>query len=155
MSPVIQGISLAIALFGAALGVYNAWQANLRDRTRIKTSVGIMKLKDGRSLFSVEVVNLSTFPVTISEIALSAPEGRGTRFCFIPPFADGTTLPVVINARASRVFSMAPVEQHRDALALTKWLLVKTGDERVFKSTSPMLRSLIDKARTAYFAELG
>lgn len=99
-------ITLGIALLGAVLGVWNAWQASreraVRFRVRATQAIGLGGT--GPICLSIEVANLSSFPVTIEEVGLTVGKPRGSlpRRAMIPPdsIVRGS-LPMRIEARHS------------------------------------------------------
>ena len=70
----IIGVTLGIALLGAALGIINTCHQLSRDRVKLKVIPKITRIvRDGESTgphLCIEVVNLSTFAVTISHVGL-------------------------------------------------------------------------------------
>lgn len=84
-----EWITLSIAVLGAGLSVWNAWQAR-RDRSvrfRVHATQAIGVGGPAPTCLSIEVTNLSAFPITIEEIGLTAgkPRGRLPRRAMIPP----------------------------------------------------------------------
>lgn len=82
-------ITLGIALLGAILGVWNAWQAG-RDRAvrfKVRATQAIGLGGPAPTCLSVEVTNFSTFPITIEEVGLTVGKPRGSlpRRAMIPP----------------------------------------------------------------------
>lgn len=71
---VINGITLALALLGAVLGIINTWHS--LDKSRVKLRVrpkhaipfGVM---DERLTFCIEITNLSAFAITVEEAGVS------------------------------------------------------------------------------------
>lgn len=82
-------ITLAIALLGAVLGIYNAWQGwrdrAVRFRVRVTQAIGIGFPTE--TCVSIEVTNLSSFPITIGEVGLvvGRPSGSLPRRAMLPP----------------------------------------------------------------------
>jgi hypothetical protein len=63
-------VTLGLAGLGAVLGVMNTWQAMSRERLRLR--VRPMQIVSGGGLsFGIEVVNLSSFPVTVEEVGFT------------------------------------------------------------------------------------
>lgn len=97
-------ITLAIAVLGAALGILNTWNSINDRRVRIRV-VPKGSLAPGFSGMAIEVVNLSAFPITISEIGFTIGRSQGTlpRRAPIPAqmFVDGTAVPIKLDRHAS------------------------------------------------------
>lgn len=82
-------ITLGIALLGAALGVWNTWQAS-RDRSvrfRVRATQAIGLGGPAPTCLSIDVTNLSSFTITIEEVGLTVGKPRGSlpRRAMIPP----------------------------------------------------------------------
>lgn len=67
-----EWVTLGVALLGAALGIMNTWRAIAVGRVRLRVRPAhVISVPQGKSLFSIEVVNLSTFAVTITEVGFT------------------------------------------------------------------------------------
>jgi hypothetical protein len=65
-------VTLFIASVGACLGVLNTWNAFSRQRVRLRVRpTYATMLPTGQSMFSIEVINLSAFPVTVFEVGFT------------------------------------------------------------------------------------
>jgi len=74
-------ITAAAGLFfgfvGTILGIINTWRNFLLDRTKIKVvPIWLVGSEDERAGMSIEITNLSVFPVTISQIGFTDKRGR-------------------------------------------------------------------------------
>ncbi len=101
-------ITLALAVLGAVLGVMNTWNAMSQRRLRLKVRPShAVAIGTGANAFCIEVVNLSTFPVTIAEVGLlfgsSLFQGeRPERMVVTSPIIiDGGSWPRRLEARQS------------------------------------------------------
>lgn len=84
---IVNGVTLALALLGAVLGIINTWQA--LDKTRVKLRVRPKHAipfggMDERLTFCIEVTNLSAFAVTIEEARVSL-KGSDNRLAYTNP----------------------------------------------------------------------
>jgi hypothetical protein len=119
-------ITLAIAVLGAGLGIINTWHSLRSARVRIRVIPKWALTADWTGL-SIDVVNLSNFPVTITEVGFTLERGlsRLPRRVPIPSSAvmQGPTLPVLLQPREALdiVFSCEWVGslQIHEAYALT------------------------------------
>jgi hypothetical protein len=125
-------VTFGIAVLGAALGVANLVRDLLDDRVRLRVvpamsfpmgGPGLLRVRSGHGLaakledgvlptISVEVVNLSKFPVTIEEIGLCEVSPRRYRrqaVAILPPVLQGGTLPRRVEAReaATALFALS------------------------------------------------
>jgi hypothetical protein len=66
----IQAITLAIAMLGAVLGIINTFIAVNNRRVRLRVRPMYTVGAPAGAGFGIEVVNLSSFPVTISDVGL-------------------------------------------------------------------------------------
>ena len=68
----IIGVTLGIALLGAVLGIINTCHQLSRDRVKLKVIPKIVRIvrsdESSGPHLCIEVINLSTFPVTISSV---------------------------------------------------------------------------------------
>lgn len=107
-----QAITLGVALLGAGLGVMNTWQAisASRIKLRVKPAYAIA-MPHGQSMFSIEVVNLSNFAVTISEVGFTL-NGKSldrVRAAVVQPILlDGGPWPRRLEAREAVSVYMDP-----------------------------------------------
>lgn len=68
-------VTAAAAFGGLVLGVFNAWRAFIEDRVKIRVTVSPAKRDDGVDYLNVIIVNMSKFPVAISDVALALKNG--------------------------------------------------------------------------------
>jgi hypothetical protein len=62
-------ITLGAALLGAGLGIMNTWNSLSQRRVRLRvTPSHAIVVPFGIDMFSIEVVNLSSFSVTVKEV---------------------------------------------------------------------------------------
>jgi hypothetical protein len=100
------------ALLGAALGVLNTWNSiNQRKvRLRVRPAYAIA-VPSGNIGFSIEVVNLSSFPIIIRDVGLTIPKlfGEPTRMAITDPIVtDGKGLPRRLESREAVSFYFDP-----------------------------------------------
>jgi hypothetical protein len=107
--------TITAAIIGAVLGIMNTWNAMAQRRIRLKVSPahatfiggGILTTDRGDSLgdlFCIEVTNLSTFPLTITEVGFTM--GRSIRTGLraavpLPKILDGQAWPRRLETRES------------------------------------------------------
>ncbi|GAA3099618.1 hypothetical protein GCM10010520_51320 [Rhizobium viscosum] len=67
-----EAITLGVAMLGAGLGIMNTWQALNANRVKLRVKPAFaIGIPHGQSMFSIEVVNLSNFPITVSEVGFT------------------------------------------------------------------------------------
>lgn len=107
---VFEYVTFAIALLGAVLGIYNAWRNWIQDRARLRVKVSFGQTTKGARVFLIDLVNLSTFPVTVTHIGMDLLGTDSHAQIAIPIFMRGETLPVRLEPRAS-VTVMQPMTE--------------------------------------------
>ncbi len=93
-------LTMGAAVIGAVLGIMNTWNAmnQKKVRLRIVPAYSIMTAT-GAVGFSIEVTNLSAFPVTITEVGVTMP-GMKRLYILEPFFADKGDWPRRLEARS-------------------------------------------------------
>jgi hypothetical protein len=141
----MQSITLSIAVLGAVLGIINTWHSLDRSRVKLKVRpahaipVGGV---DPRLTFSLEITNLSGFPVTVEEAGVFY-KGTKKRGAFIQPLVgDGGPWPRRLDSRSSVTLytetpDSTPDLRIRCAYVKTQCGVTKTGN-------SPALRQISD-----------
>lgn len=136
-------VTFGIALLGAVLGIINTWRNIDRDRVKLLVKpahaipVGAMEHMHSNIEFSIEVVNLSVFPIIVSEVGFLH-KGLTSRAAAMQPITiDGPTTPRKLEPRESASFYTVKPEQ-RDGHPL-KCAYAKTSCGRTFTGKSPAL----------------
>ena len=102
-------ITLSVALLGAVLGVMNTWNAMNQRRVRMRVRPLFVSHMDGQPFgCSIEVINTSTFPLTVEEVGFIS--GRGRLVVTSPIFMDGKGLPRRLEPRESMSAMFGPRE---------------------------------------------
>jgi hypothetical protein len=145
----VQGITLAIALLGAVLGVVNTWRAIDATRLKVKVVPGYVHfvgVGDASVGFYVAVTNLSSFPITVDNVGFlyRGTKERGVLVRYT--LSDGGKLPRRLEPRSSvSVYCDIPdsLRGHpvKCAYALTACGVTCTG-------TSKALKKVVEKPRT-------
>lgn len=140
-----QAATLAIAAIGAVLGVINTWHNLDKSKVKLKVlpahAIPVGNVNQDISI-SIEVTNLSSFAVTISDIGffLHGTSGRAT--IVRPIFSDGKgSFPKKLEPRSSiTVYSVTPVYDQgyriKKAYARTQCGITKTGNSPALKQIS-------------------
>ena len=138
---IIEGVTLAIAVLGAVLGIINTWHA--LDKTRVKIIVRPKHAipfgnADLRLTFCIEVTNLSAFAVTVSDVGIfyHGTKIRGSITC--PVFADDGAWPRRLEPRSSiTIYSKSPVSYSghsiKCAYAITECGVITVGNSPALK----------------------
>jgi hypothetical protein len=137
---VVNGITLALALLGAVLGVINTWHA--LDKTRVKLRVrpkhalafGSM---DKHLDFCIEITNLSAFAITVEEAGVFL-NASDERLAYTNPvLIDDGGWPRRLEPRTSvTIYGRAPSpigRRLRCAYASTACGVTRTGTSPAFK----------------------
>ena len=147
LSALKEFLTVSAAGVGAVLGIMNTWNAisNKRVRLRVRPSRSI-SIPDGVSGVAIDVVNMSSFPVTITEVGFTKGGNkinRIGRYAIVNPIIiDGKPWPRRLDSRESvSAYSQHPVGQDiGKAYAKTSCGEVRYGD-------SPALRQMRSEAR--------
>lgn len=141
-----DAITFAIACIGAVLGILNTWRAIDKERPKLKViPKQAYMMMDGHiertPRLCIEVTNLSSFPLTVSEVGVLL-KGTSERAVILQPMLNnGASLPYRLDPRTSLSTYAAP-----DALADTrhpvKCAYVRTDCGLTFKGDSRALRQL-------------
>lgn len=137
----IQVVTMAIAVLGAVLGIINTWY-NL-DKSRVKLKVTPAHAipfgaVDPKLKFCVQITNLSSFPVTISDAGVFF-RGTKSRGAIVNPvFSEGGDWPKRLEPRSSiSVYSQIPDaptgHKIKCAYAMTQCGVVVTGKSGALK----------------------
>jgi hypothetical protein len=136
-------ITLSIAVLGAVLGLLNTWNGINDRRVRLRV-VPKWSISPGFNGLAIEVVNLSAFPITVSEIGFTIGRSRGPlpRRAPIPPqkFVDQTRLPVRLERHQS--FSGTFHVDGLENLDISKAYALTTSGVIAF-GKSPALRQFV------------
>jgi len=135
-------ITLALAILGAGLGVFNTYIAWRKERARLRVVVGVAKINGKSFRLFVSITNLSGFPVTIGMVGLVLRvKGTGNLLGFQPEFSDALLrMPVTLAPRATvAAYLPAGTEQH-SAFGLVRAVRVETQCGHRKQATSKGLR---------------
>ena len=141
-----EALTLAIASVGAVLGIINTWHQRNQRKVKLwvvpKHAIPVGALEGFNITMCIEVINLSTFPVTVSDVGVLY-RGTDVRGAVVQPiFIDGGSFPRRLEPRAAFTAYMAGEsiggrDNHRVkcAYARTDCGVTATG-------TSPALRQI-------------
>jgi hypothetical protein len=146
-----QFLTLVIAIIGAVLGVLNTWRNFSQDRLRLKVvpkfafPVGTTDMIHPGINFSIEVINRSTFPVTITEVGFLM---RGTKERAAVPqpiLMDGSSFPRRLEAReaASFLLKYAASDPEKSNIYCA---YASTACGSRITGVSPALKSMVKRA---------
>ena len=140
----LEIITFSIAVLGAALGVINTLHNLDKSRVKLKVTpvhaipVGGM---DESLRFGIQITNLSSFPLTISDagVFFTGTKSRGS--IIDPVFSDGGGWPKKLEPRTSvSVYSQTPEapsgHKIKCAYAFTECGEVCTGNSKALKQIS-------------------
>jgi hypothetical protein len=100
------------ALLGAALGILNTWNSISQRKVKLRVRPAYAIAVPSRNVaFSIEVVNLSSFPITLSDVGLTIPKlfGEPSRQAIADPMVtDGKRLPRRLETREAVSFYFDP-----------------------------------------------
>ncbi len=137
----LQVITLAIAFLGAVLGIVNTWhgleKSRLKLRVRPAHAIPVGPINPSLT-FCIEVTNLSSFAVTVSDVGVFY-KGTKLRGSIVQPvLIDGGSWPRRLEPRSSvTVYGQRPdstsIKRIKTAYAITQCGYTKTGSSPALK----------------------
>lgn len=142
MDPLIfQGVTLAVALVGAVLGVMNTWRNMNQDRLRLVVKPAQFYVSGSYKL-GIEVINLSTFPVTLAHYEFFL-HGTDRHIQFAPDFLGGESLPVRLEPRTAVTAFLRHGATQVEGFALVRSAYVITACGNNVEATSKALAAFV------------
>jgi hypothetical protein len=146
----VQGITLAVALVGAVLGVINTWHHLSKDAVRLKIlpahALPVGHGGAGEWTLSIGVINLSAFSVTVDEVGLELVTKE--RLINTPTTTTNHgPLPVRLEPREALTVLCFPALKIDPRLAAVRAAYARCQCGTVCYGNSPALRQLVQRAR--------
>ena len=141
-----DSITLAIAILGAVLGIINTWRNINKDKVKLKVIPKYAIFSDGgKEYLCIEVINFSTFPLTIKEVGVQY-HGTAKRGAVIEPYIyDGGSFPRKLEQRTS-FSAYLPIEILKSKNGYkVKCVYAMTDCGEIKKGKSPVLKEMINK----------
>lgn len=140
-------VIFGVALIGAGLGLLNYWRSIARDRVSLRVKPHGYITSTGDSGIAIEVLNLSAFAVTVSQVGFDMEDGK--IFLMIPYAAlGGKAPPQRLEPRSSFTTHFMPGKEKLEGFASITRAFGKTACEERFTGTSPFLKGCIKDARS-------
>jgi hypothetical protein len=118
-------ITIVIAIIGASLGIINMFYNFNRDRVKLRVIPNIWKIciKDEISeRFGIEVINLSTFPVTIRQLGYYDKRNKINVITGLSGFINPIQLPIKLGPRESfSLYGDVEFHKNKDLLNIKCW----------------------------------
>lgn len=141
---IFETVTFAIAVLGAVLGVINTWVGLSKERVKLivtpKHAIPVGGAPEELE-FCIEVVNLSAFPITISEIGILYRGTKKRSIILHPVTSDGGPFPRRLEPRSGvSLYSKRPplvVEGNK-----MKCVFAKTDCGVVSRGNSPAFRQI-------------
>ena len=152
-----EAVTLTIAVAGAVLGlvgtvlsILNTWRTFDRDKVKLRVvpkhafPVGGI---DNRPRVSIDVTNLSTFPVTVSQIGFLFHDTTNRGVLVQPFMPDGGSFPRRLEPRTSFSVLCDPMEHLEPDFASVRCVYAQTDCGATIEGNSPALRQLVANAK--------
>lgn len=146
----LTGITLAIALLGAVLGIINTWVSVDKNRVKLRVVPKIayrVGIPDPQGRLCIEVMNLSAFPVTVSQVGFLLRGTRDRATIIRPIIHDGGPYPRRLDSRASFTAYSNPNEPEPDLLGQVRCAFAATDCGVVGRGNSPALKKAVREAQ--------
>lgn len=147
---VIQLITMTCSIIGAVIGGYTAARTFMNDRVRLKVTPKIAAFGDHSLKLCVEVINKSTFDVTINALGFVV-AGSKVVEAFDPELLYGQQFPAVLKPRASLTGFGRPGTEQRENLGLYKSVIAYTACGNQVRGTSAALLAFAKHRPSAGF----
>ncbi|MDD2763467.1 MAG: hypothetical protein PHE83_05775 [Opitutaceae bacterium] len=147
MTGMESGITLGVALLGAALGILNYWRSVTRDRICLRVAARwYVDRERVCSGIAIEVINLGFFPVTLAEVGFLAPG----RVRLPPAFGlDQSSLPQRLEPRAAFTALLPAGAQYNEAVGRVVDAYALTACGLRFTAGRRQVRECLQAARAA------
>ena len=163
-----ENITLALAIIGAGLGIWNTIANFRKDRISLRV---IPKLYDrglggfvlwdrfdptfhpqfspsGRAAFCVEVQNAGRIAVTLNEVGFIRKRRSGNRFVIVQPrLSDGSSLPKRLDPLSSVTVYSSVIPEKLGDLHQVKAACAEAANGKIFTGSSPVLKQLVRTSR--------
>ena len=149
----INIITFGIALLGAVLGLINTWCSYDRDRVKLKVipkiAFPVGPIPDKRPRLCIDVVNLSMFPVTVSQLGFLMHGTKDRLDLVIPIIIDGGKFPRRLESRSSFTAYFEPGVENGPRFKKVKIAYAETECGELFRGKSRALRSAVKRSSLA------
>lgn len=139
-----DAITISVALVGAVLGVMNTWRSLSKSKVKLRVRPVFAIANTGQQMFSIEVINLSEFALTISEIGFTLGRQKISKeraVIFQPRVFDGGSWPRRLESREAVSLYFSPNQFVGSNKRLGR-AFAKTSCGEVGYGTSPALKQL-------------
>ncbi len=149
---ILGAIGAFFGAIGTILGIINTWNSLSKNRVRLKVTPKFAYpvgpgFNNKIRLVSIEVVNSSSFAVTISEIGFLLRDKK-TRLAFVRPIIiDGGNFPRRLEPRSSFTVYADPNSVAIEGLAQVECAYASTDCEKTQRGTSEALSILVSEAQ--------
>ena len=151
-----EAITLTIAVVGAVfgligtlLGILNTWRAFDRDRVKLrvvpKRAVPVGGL-DNRPRACIDITNLSTFPITVSQVGFLFRDSTNRGALIDPLMLDGGSFPRRLEPRTSFSVFCNPRQHLEPAFGSVRCAYAETDCGVLVEGTSAALKYMVAEA---------
>ncbi|MGH8625237.1 MAG: hypothetical protein ACREYC_08205 [Gammaproteobacteria bacterium] len=142
-------LAFGLGLLGTVLGVINLWRTFDRDRVKLRVTPKVaypVNMGDDRPRLCVEVVNLSTFPVTVSDVGFTVWFSRSRMAIIDPILLDRKPWPRRLEPREAFTVYCSPSLAGEPGLQRVRRAYAKTDCGETRYGRSKGLRHYIGEA---------
>ena len=144
----LDAATLAIAIGGLLLGVRSAWRDYARDRVRVrvipKLAYPVGPIPDRRPRLAFEIINDSTFPVTVDEVGFLYHGTKMRGAMAVPIVPNGEKWPHRLEPLSAITVYSLPEYLLETVRRPVKSAYVSTTTGRVIPGTSKILKAMVE-----------
>ena len=145
-SDFVSYVAVSLGAVGSVLSIINTINALSQRKVHLKVSPAQAIIPNSNTvLVSVDVTNLSTFPITVNEIGMTIHRSKSRVVVFQPTVIDGGPFPRRLEPRESVCLLFDPKEASGEYVgktyAKTACGVLATGTSPAFQQLREMIRS--------------
>jgi hypothetical protein len=146
-----MNVTLITTIAGLAVGSLGTWLAFRRDRVRVRVVAGWTLLRNGEKALSIEIVNRSYIPITITQVGVTIKTGDPfQRPTHVPLPVHGDNLPTRMEARTSTTIVARFDTKDHVTMSIVHSVFERTACGCRFSGTGSVLREAKKNALSTY-----
>jgi hypothetical protein len=144
-----DGVTLAVALVGAALGIFNTVRGVSRDRPRLRVCAKRFVTSYGDDGLCIEVVNCGAVSVSVSQVGFEVSKPRGHIFVFHPLPLGVQEFPHLLQPGTKMDVYLGGIAQQHPSLRRATRPFARTATGGTFRGGRRAVRDYLAQLPTA------